>query len=120
MMDLTSKSYRWRQDCRPIPCTLGECWGPAEADIMAAAALEVTSPVDFTAYDSHHDDVSSSEGEDGRWEDQELYEQMETMALRDAYTTQGPSDVERYSSDDDSTSIEMPLAKKRKRRTILT
>lgn len=114
MSDLTRQCYRWRQDCRLIPCTLGEYWGPTEAELIAAAALEFTSQVDFATYESDPDDCSSSEGEDDCGEDEELYQQMETLALRDEYAVRPPPDDEQYSSDD---SIEFAPTKKRKRHT---
>lgn len=112
MSEHTRQCYRWRQDCRLIPCTIGECWGPSETELIAAGALEFTHQVDFAAYETDSDDCSSSEGGDDCWEDEELYEQMENMALRDAYSARHLPDEENYSSDD---SVELPEAKKRKR-----
>lgn len=95
-----------------IPGGLGEFWGPSEAELTAAAALEFTSQVDFTNYETDLDECSSSEADEDCWEDEELYEQMATLALRDEYATRHSADDEMYSSD---SSVEVSPLKKRRR-----
>lgn len=103
--------YRWRQDCRLIPCTMGESWGPSEAELIDAGRIEYSHQVDFSAYETDPHACSSSEGEEDCWEDEELYEQMETMALRDEYSARPSADDDNYSSD---SSRPMSSVKKRK------
>lgn len=112
ILDHTRQCYRWRQDCCLIPCSLGEAWGPSDAELIAAAALEFTIQVDFSPYESEPDDGSSSEADDNCWEDDELYDQMETMALRDQYAGRRPLAEEHYSSD---SSVGVSPSKKRRR-----
>lgn len=74
--------------------------------------MEVSRQVDLSAYETDVEDYLSSEGEDDGGEDEELYEQMETLALRDMYSAHSPhDDDELYSSD---SSVQMSPRKKRK------
>lgn len=111
--DFTCLCFLWRQDCHNVPCHFNEYWGPPEDEMMISAALKVTSQVDFTVYEGLS--PTASEGEEEAFEDEELYAQMEAVALRDEYTELGShsglSNAE-YSSDD---SMQASPAKKRPR-----
>lgn len=99
MTNFTRQCFLWRRDARIVPCDLGESWGPLEDDIKAAAASEFTRQVDYSAYISEPEEASSEE-EVIDFDDDELYEQMETMALRDEYRgVHMPSEEDEYSSD---------------------
>ena len=76
--------YIWRKDSRSISCGLDEDWGPSEPEMQAAGALEYTKQTDIIPSENDHinDDVS---GEEMEYYEEELYEQLETMALRDEY-----------------------------------
>ncbi|KZP06311.1 hypothetical protein FIBSPDRAFT_914718 [Athelia psychrophila] len=99
MTNFTRQCFLWRRDARIVPCDLGESWGPSEDDIKAAGASEFTSQVDYSAYISEPEEASSEE-EAIDFDDDELYEQMETMALRDEYRgVHMSSEEDEYSSD---------------------
>lgn len=72
--------------------------------MLASGALEYSSQVDFTVYEDGPAEWSGEEDEEEAYEDEELYEQMETMALRDEYRHGARHSVltsgEHYSSDD--------------------
>lgn len=114
MQEHTRQCFHWCNDSRIVPCELGESWGPSEPDLQAAAALEYTIQVDFTAYDDEPEDWSGSEEGEECLENEELYEQLESMALRDQYTSLKalPSNDDEYSSDG---SIGQSPVKKRRR-----
>lgn len=73
-------SFIWRKDCRIIPYDMGECWGPSEIEMRKAGALEYNVQVDI---DGGPEDGLSAEEEEPC--DEELYEQLETIALREEY-----------------------------------
>lgn len=114
--EFTRLCYLWRQDSRTVPCDLNEYWGPPEHDMMVAAALEFTSQVDFSLYEQPEEQLSASEEEEEGYEDEELFLQMEAVALRDEYG-QGPEHSihfnAEYSSDD---TMQASPTKKRPRR----
>lgn len=117
--DFTRLCYHWRQDSRNVPCDFNERWGPPESEMMISAALEFTSQVDFTLYEGP-EESSASEAEDDAsdddaYEDEELYAQMEAVALRDEYRGRASHSVlsnAEYSSDD---SMQASPSKKRPR-----
>lgn len=78
--------------------------------MKAAGASEFTSQVDYSVYTSDTEEESSADEE----EDNELYEQMETMALRDEYRGGHMPSEEEYSSD--GSIAENPSRKRRRRR----
>lgn len=104
MKAFTRLCYLWRQDSRHVPCDLSECWGPPEHKMLVSAALEYTSQVDFSVYEDGPEEWSADEHEEEAYEDDELYAQMETMALRDEYSHGARHSVltneDHYSSDD--------------------
>ncbi|KAF7965549.1 hypothetical protein HWV62_42898 [Athelia sp. TMB] len=113
--DLCRLCFLWRRDCHVIPCTLKNpyWWGPTDAEMLEAGSREYNAQVGA---------VSSSDEASGGEEyvcDEELYEELETMAFRDQYRwrSQGrEADLtsEQYSSDNDSIYLTTP-AKKRRR-----
>lgn len=114
MTNFTRQCFLWRRDARIVPCDLGESWGPSEDDLKAAGALEFTKQVDYSAYITDEEEPSSGEEEEIDFEDNELYEQIENMALRDEYRgVRMLSEEEQYSSDG---SIAASPSKKRRRR----
>lgn len=106
--ELCRLCFLWRRDCRIIPCNLGESWGPSESEIMAAGTLEFNTRLDFDS--GPQEDLSAEEEEPC---DEELYEQLETMALREEYRGQATDGVEVLSSDSESG---VPISPSKKRR----
>lgn len=82
--------------------------------MKTAGAFEFTRQVDYSVYTSDPEEVSSADEEVIDFEDDELYDQMETMALRDEYRGGGHmASEEEYSSDG---SIAGHPSRKRRRR----
>ncbi|KAF7965169.1 hypothetical protein HWV62_45272 [Athelia sp. TMB] len=115
---LSRMCYIWCKDSRPIPCTLGEDWGPSESTMRDAGAIEYTKQVDTTTDDTAFENDAS--GEEMDYFEEELYEQLETMALRDEYRVKSFKSVqsvtEDASSDSERSISPSPPQKRRKQR----
>lgn len=116
MRELTRYCFLWRRDCRIIQCDLGELWGPPEHEIKAVAALEYTRQVDLAQYEPGFEDLSASDEEEADIGDEELFDQMEAMALRDEYRHGSQSAHANEDQHSSNGSMTTSLTKKRARR----
>lgn len=106
-------AFIWRKDCRVVPGDLGESWGPSEIEMLDAGALEYNKQVDIGT--EVEDGLSAEEDEPC---DEELYEQLETIALREEYRGSGSKSnvrVEEGFSSDSEVDILTSPSKKRRR-----
>lgn len=77
--------------------------------MMAAGALEFNTQVDIDS--GPEEELSAEEAEPC---DEELYEQMETMALRDEYRGRAGGGEEVFSSDSETGVVVSPSKKRRR------
>lgn len=73
MQVLVRHCFLWCRDSRIVPCHLDECWGPSEDDLKDVAKFEYTKQVDYSAYDTEPEDLSSPEEDEAGFADEELY-----------------------------------------------
>lgn len=111
--ELCRLSFIWRKDCRGVPGDIGECWGPSEIQMLDAGALEYNIQVDIEC--GLEDELSAEEEEPY---DEELYDQLETMALRDEYRGNASNrhvlPEETFSSDSERGMAISPTKKRRR------